>query len=99
MDTPEKPQRSWWRRKRWLGGIALLLCISYPASIGPLFYCSGRGWVPAEVHSVLVRPCLEITIRFTEILPEPWNFHFSHCYKEYRKWWWELGVKHAAEPG
>lgn len=55
MDTPEKP-KPWWRKKRWWAAAIVLAVASYPPALGPIDYCTGRGWVPYEVKELLFRP-------------------------------------------
>jgi hypothetical protein len=46
VDTPEKPKRPWWKKKRWWPAFAIWLVMAYFASEGPMFYLLARGWFP-----------------------------------------------------
>ena len=44
--TAPPPRRPWWRRKRWITAVVLLLALSYPVSEGPLRYAERRVLMP-----------------------------------------------------
>lgn len=46
METPEKPKRRWYRKKRWWAAGLLWLALPqlYVLSAGPLMYVNARGW-------------------------------------------------------
>ena len=46
VDTPEKPKRPWWQKKRWWSAILLWIVLAYPLSLWPVAYLVGRGWLP-----------------------------------------------------
>ncbi|MGC1275161.1 MAG: hypothetical protein WBC44_15765 [Planctomycetaceae bacterium] len=54
-----KLRRPLWMRKRWIAVAALLLASAYPASIAPLAYAVGRGWLEESVLEVYSRPVYE----------------------------------------
>ena len=78
----QSPGRAWWKRKRWWLAAALLLVAAYPASVGPLGYGVGRGWVPRSVADAYVAP----------LGPSPFQPLLA-----YVRWWVELGREHAAQ--
>jgi hypothetical protein len=46
VDTPEKPKRPWYRKKRWQAVAAVWLALPplYALSWGPAYYSAARGW-------------------------------------------------------
>lgn len=38
-----------WKTVRRWAAVILLLAIGYPLSLGPVFYCLGRGWIPPSL--------------------------------------------------
>ena len=89
MDTPEKPKRPSWKRKRWWAAAVLLLLVAYPASVGPIGYGFGRGWVPSNIALAYVAP---MTALFGPSEYSPVGAAFN----DYADWWYVLGRQHAA---
>src|SRR5688500_11846166 len=44
--------RSWWRKKRWVAGLAVWLVVAYPLSLWPVAYLVGVDAVPESAFEV-----------------------------------------------
>ena len=86
MTDPARHQ--WWKKKRWWAAVVLLLIIAYPASLGPLTYCFGRGWITSTAIAPYVKPV-------TRRLPLP----ARRMFMEYLGWWRDLGFRHCQLTG
>ena len=95
MDTPEKPKRTWWRKKRWRVVIAawLLLPVAFPLSIGPALYCLHRGWIPGEGFD----PSRRIIAFYRPVDSAVLGTPFAKPFNRWQVWWAELGSRHAEE--
>jgi hypothetical protein len=56
VDTAEKSKLPPWKKGRWWAVAVVFLLLSYPALLGPLRYCDGRGWTPPTLWQVLWAP-------------------------------------------
>jgi hypothetical protein len=90
MDEPGKPQRRWWRKKRWWAVGLLWLALGYPASLGPYGYVRGyRGLGRYNLPRF-----------YTVLLPPGLYFHekggfVRHALGRYYDQCFSLGAEHS----
>lgn len=87
MDTPEKPKRSWWRKKRWWAAGLLWLSVAYVLSAGPVRYAVARGWMPDASFHTFYRPVWKVALR--------WRLH--NAWGAYHSWWHRFGERHRTK--
>jgi hypothetical protein len=100
--TAPPPRRPWWKRKRaWAAG-ALWLAVAYPLSMGPIWYCTERGWLsdPAvrtcvELYVAPLFATAEAMIYAAEAVPRLVRLALDG-FDAYGTWWVELGRRHTA---
>ena len=84
-DAPRKP---FWRRKRWIAAAVLWLVVAYPLSLGPAFYCVGRGWLSDsdDIATAFYKPLVYVSTLTGQ----------HDRIGEFGQWWFNLGERHAA---
>ena len=87
MDTPEKPKRPWWRKKRWwaVGLLWLSLPAIYAVSVGPAYYAVVRGWLREGDHERAYRPLHRACASSPTL---------DAAVVGWELWWIELGERH-----
>jgi hypothetical protein len=87
--TSPAPQRPFWKRKRWIAAAVLWLVSMYPLSLGPAFYCVGRGWLSAgdDVATAFYKPLVYVA---------RWTGQHDRI-GDYGKWWMTVGDRHSAQ--
>lgn len=87
-----KPERPWWKRRRWIVAAVLLLLSGYPASLGPVDYAVARGWLAVGPAAAAYAPLSSAMRPFPAV---------QSLMNRYGVWWTTLGYRHATgrEPG
>lgn len=90
MDTPEKPQRPWWRKKRWQTAVVIWLALPplYVLSVGPAIYVD-RRWCSLPLDS-WYRPITERLLYGPGFARDSWN-----CYLA---WWDKAAMPYEPRP-
>lgn len=81
--------RRWWRQKRWSVGLATLLVLAYPASLGPVNYAVARGWVSPRARTGLDAVYAPFDSPAFHDLPG------AGWLTTYTVWWFRLGFQQA----
>ena len=94
VDTPEKPKRPRWRKKRWRLAAAawLMLPAAFVSARGPLRYAEIRGWVSLEL-------CLSVEHVYEDVddvLRRIGFIRFSLWWDDYAQGWQDAGLRHES---
>jgi hypothetical protein len=82
----ELHRKHFWKRKRWIAAVILWLSLPalYPASLGPIGYACGRGWISREAVTEFYGPLRDMTGILGLRLQED----------NYAMLWYRLGQQH-----
>jgi len=82
--------RPWWKRKRWAALAPLVVVAAYPASLAPVGYGIGRGWVSRPFADLYVAP-------IEGLFGPPERTAAGRALRAYAQWWLKAGERHASD--